>query len=74
MKFYRQCTLRSGNTETVAWIEEHGARVGNRVTLKDTEDPEKIWTVRTASTQRLSQETVQENEHRHSKWHQQVDI
>lgn len=74
MLFYRQCTLRAQNTEQVAWIEERGARVGFRVTLKDTEDPQQLWTVMTVSNHRLSKEDVNRNEHRHTSWHQQVDI
>jgi hypothetical protein len=53
MEYYRQCTLKSGNVETVAWIEEYGAKVGCSVTLKDAEDPEQVWEVTQASTTRI---------------------
>lgn len=32
---YYQCLLRQGDTRTVGWIEERGAKVGARVELKD---------------------------------------
>ncbi len=37
-----QCLLRQGDTRTVAWIEERGARLGARVELKDEEG---LWQV-----------------------------
>lgn len=74
MNFYRQCTLRHQDTEQVAWIEEYGAKVGNRITLKDSGDPTTLWTVMTVSRYRLTQQEVNDNQHRHAKWHEQVDI
>lgn len=38
----KQCKLRSGTTETVAWLDKDVA-VGNRVTLKDYGD--RLWEV-----------------------------
>lgn len=43
MTTYFQCRLRHGDAETVAWIEERGAKVGKRVELK-TADGE-MWDV-----------------------------
>jgi hypothetical protein len=33
MTMYFQCKMRRGNAETVAWIEERGAKVGAEVEL-----------------------------------------
>jgi len=35
MKTYIQCTLAQGNTRTVGWIEERGAKLGACVEIKD---------------------------------------
>lgn len=34
MTTYFQCKLRQGDSETVGWIEDRGAKVGARVELK----------------------------------------
>jgi hypothetical protein len=51
--FFRQCVLKSENFETVAWIPERGAKVGYQVTLKDSDEPLRLWTVLSASSMRL---------------------
>jgi hypothetical protein len=57
--FYRQCTLKRGNTQTVAWIEERGAKLDHCVTLKDSDDPKAFWEVIEVGTTRLSNLEVQ---------------
>lgn len=44
MKYYKQCTFKSGNARTVAWIPEHGAKIGLSMVFKDVDD-HKRWTV-----------------------------
>ena len=58
MDYYKQCTLRSGNTETVAWIEERGAKVGYSVTLEDSEDPARWWEVVLTGSNRIAKDEV----------------
>ena len=44
MKKMVQVTLRSGETTRVCWLEE-GVKTGNRVTLKNAEDSQRLWEV-----------------------------
>lgn len=39
-----QAQLRSGTTHRTAWIEPR-AKVGDQVTLKNSEDPDRLWDV-----------------------------
>jgi hypothetical protein len=41
---YRQDVLRSGTTERTCWIRAD-VRQGQRVTLKNSEDPDRHWDV-----------------------------
>ena len=42
----RQLTLRDGTTTTVAWVLDDAAlRLGNRITLKTSSDPQRRWTI-----------------------------
>lgn len=43
MTTYFQCRMRQGTAETVAWIEERGAKVGASVELKSADG--KFWDV-----------------------------
>lgn len=36
--------LRDGNTRMVCWVNKE-VRVGNRITLKNSDDPSRWWTV-----------------------------
>lgn len=41
-----QCTIINGNSSQVAWLDKvDQLRVGCRVTLKDSPEPERLWTV-----------------------------
>ena len=41
-----QCKLKSENIEQVVWLPAHPKlRAGVHVTLKDTEDPTRVWQV-----------------------------
>jgi hypothetical protein len=45
-RMYVQCHLEDGTSRMVAALPwERGLRKGVRVTLKDAEDPERLWTV-----------------------------
>lgn len=39
-----QANLRSGTTVRTCWLQQ-GVRVGNQVTLKNSEEPERLWDV-----------------------------
>lgn len=58
MKYYRQVVLRSGTTETTTWIEEYGAKIGNKITL---ENDDRTWEVMFVSSTKRSQEDVDAN-------------
>jgi len=49
MATYYQCRFRRGDPETIAWIEERGAKIGALVELK-TADGERWDVIRQAST------------------------
>ena len=53
MEFYRQCELRRDNVSTVAWIPEHGAKVGFSFLFKD-EKSEGRWTVLSVGDTRIA--------------------
>jgi hypothetical protein len=41
----RQVRLRAGgNTELTCWVDKH-VKVGNLITLKNSDDPGELWTV-----------------------------
>ena len=42
MKF-KQCKFQNESSFTIGWIPEEYAVVGNRVTIKDSEDTKKLW-------------------------------
>lgn len=58
MKYYRQVVLRSGTTETTVWIEEYGAKIGNKIVL---ENDDRTWEVMFVSSTKRSQEDVDAN-------------
>jgi hypothetical protein len=47
-----QVRLRSGTAERTCWIPATAARAGTDVTLKNSEEPERWWTVAWAGTER----------------------
>ena len=53
-QYYKQCKLESGNTTRVAWIEEHGAKMGFQVALQG--DPDKWWKVTSVGSTRITKE------------------
>ena len=53
MDYYRQVRMLSDNFQTVAWIDEAGAKVGKTLKLKDSDDPEREWVVAWASETRI---------------------
>lgn len=44
MKQMRQAVLRHGTERLVAWVEDK-CKVGNSITLKNSDDPEQLWEV-----------------------------
>lgn len=45
MTILYQCDLSSGDSRTRAYIPESGAKVGYTMKLKDSDDPDRFWTV-----------------------------
>lgn len=66
-KPYRQYNLTSNDSHTTAWLEE-GLKVGNRVTLKDSMEPERWWTVTSMGDTRMLKEEL----HKKSKWNNNI--
>lgn len=48
--FLVQCVLVSGNEKTECYLEPDKIKVGYRVTLKDSADPEQWWTIESIGT------------------------
>ena len=46
-----QCLLKSDAKYTVGWLEPK-IKVGNQITLKDSSDPDRLWTVQSVSAPR----------------------
>ena len=61
-KFYKQCTFKSDNSTTTAWIPERGAKVGKRVTFKD-DDSDQIWTVVSVGAGRIPKDVANKRQH-----------
>jgi len=49
MTMLYQCDLSSGSSKTRAYIPAKGAKIGSSFKLKDSDDPEKMWTVESVS-------------------------
>lgn len=60
--FHRQCTLKRENLETVAWIEEWGAKVGNILKLKDSTPPNEEWEVVSVGATRVPDDVIKAQE------------
>ena len=72
MEFYKQCVLKSGNTQTVGWIEERGAKLGFSVTLED--HPGQWWKVMEVGTVRLAKDVVFDQERDYLRQRKASDI
>lgn len=60
----RQFELREGTTSTVTWLPaDRRLRTGARVSLKDSADPGRLWTVVRRGSVALSRDAI------HSDWH-----
>lgn len=57
-EYYRQCRLTSENKETTAWIPEYGAKVGNTLTLDDSEGR---WAVVEVSSIRMLKDDIKKS-------------
>lgn len=60
----RQCTLQSGTTIMVAWIEAQHAKVGHMVRLKS--EPTRWWDVIVVGS------VLREPEQLHHDWHNDI--
>lgn len=60
---YRLCGLAQGNARTQGWIEDRGAKVGNRVEILD-EGMTGLWDVTGVGDTVLSKAEVREKEAR----------
>ena len=59
---YQQCRLRRGDSETTAWIESRGARVGSRVELLPSRDE---WDVVEVFTHAMPADDLREMQRQH---------
>lgn len=69
-----QCDLSNGSTHTRAYIEEKGAVVGAKVTLKDSDEPGKLWTVDSVSTMSIEEKYLNELKTAYRKQREASDI
>ena len=60
-----QCNLKSGNSRMVALLEADRFKVGDSVTLIDSDNPEELWEVVTMSLPVNTQFT-------HREWHNNI--
>ena len=58
---YHQCNLQQGNTNTVGWIEERGAKIGMNVEIDELGG---FWTVTSVGETTKTKEEVKDAENR----------
>jgi len=61
-EFYRQCKFKSGDSETVAWVDEKGVEVGGKVAFKA--QPDKWWEVLSMGEHRITKQQAKNLERR----------
>jgi hypothetical protein len=61
-EFYRQCTFKSGDTSTTAWIPEKGVEVGGKVAFEG--QPDKWWEVMSVGTHQITKQQAKGLERR----------
>jgi len=71
--FYRQCILTCGSLQTTTWLREDKIKVGVGVTLKDSDSPDRIWTV-AAMGHRETEEWVKDRRKAHERWRGVTDV
>jgi len=55
---YYQCTLASGQRQTTCFIPEHGAKMGYKMKLTDSDDPTLEWTVTSVSSMSVTADNL----------------
>lgn len=65
---YKQCVLQSGDSVIVSWLLASEAKVGIRVTLKDSDDPTKWWTITSVGKQELAKKDIKDS-HEAKNWY-----
>ena len=61
MEFVKQCVLKNGNLETVAWITEESAQVGKWVEL---DEDKSQWKVKSVGEGRVERNVVLDQSHK----------
>ncbi len=56
--YYYQCDLANGTARTHGYLEDKGAKVGAKVKLLDSDDPEVYWEVIAVADKGLSEEEM----------------
>ena len=62
MKQYQQCGLRRDHTETIAWIEQRGARLGAQVELLPSRE---LWKVVAVFGHTMPEDALKEHQRLH---------
>lgn len=65
---YKQCNLQNGASHITAWLEADKVKVGFKVTLKDSEEPEKWWTITSVGDTTLPKAEIK-GSHNSKSWH-----
>jgi len=71
--WYRQCVLRDGSRTTTTWLKEKRIKEGFRVTLKNSEDPERLWTIESMGL-RQDEDWVRNKRMSHTHWRDHTDV
>lgn len=57
-----QVRLTSGDSHLTAWVENK-IKVGNRITLKDSDDPDQMWEIISIDSEPVEQSSVNRGWH-----------
>lgn len=74
MTLLYQCDLSSGATKTRAYIPQKGAVVGSVLSLKDSDDPDRRWTVESVADKGIEESYLNELKVAYRKQREASDI
>lgn len=71
--YYRQCILKAGSVTLTTWLPEKKVEEGMRLSLKDHEDPDRVWTVDHIGF-RQTEKWVKDRRKAHERWRAVTDV
>ena len=66
---YKQCHVRSGESQQTVWLEAEKVKEGIKVTLKDSDEPKRWWTIVRVYETALEKSEIKDA-HAARKWYQ----